>query len=143
MGWKIYNASLGRPQDEQLYNDVCLALDEAAQQKVQREKVRLKRALEAAFSGEPLGVFGEPIKVRVYPDWDEVLEALELDDIPLEPLVLSEEQSAALGELEGEEATIRVQLFGVRFIEPGFSLEGYADDDGAVILYVPGSNEEI
>jgi len=37
MGWKIYNASLGRPQEEQ------------------------------------------------------VLEALELDDIPLEPLVLSED----------------------------------------------------
>jgi hypothetical protein len=143
MGWKIYNASLGRPQDEQLYNGACLALDEAAQQKVQREKDRLKRALEAAYSGEPLGVFGEPIPVRVYPDWDEVLEALELDDIPLEPLVLSEEQSAALGELEGEEATIWVQLCSEGFADPGFSLEGYADDDEAVILYVPGPGEEL
>jgi len=27
MGWKIYNASLGRFQDEQLYNGACLALE--------------------------------------------------------------------------------------------------------------------
>ena len=143
MGWKIYNASLGRFQDEQLYSGACLALDEAAQEKAQREKTRLKRALEAAYSGEPLGVFGEPIKVRVYPDWDEVLEALELDDIPQEPLVLSEAQSAALGELEGEAATLWVQLCSEGFVDPGFSLEGCADEDGAVILYVPGPGEEI
>ena len=69
---------------------------------------RLKRALEAAYGGEP-------IRVRVYPDWEEVLEALELDDIPLEPLVLSEKQ---------EEATIWVQLCSEGFVDPGFSLEG-------------------
>jgi len=67
---------------------------------------RLKRALEAAYGGEP-------IRVRVYPDWEEVLEALELDDIPLEPLVLSEKQ---------EEATIWVQLCSEGFVDPGFSL---------------------
>ena len=58
----------------------------------------------------------------------------QLDDIPQEPLVLSEAQSAALGELEGEAATLWVQLC---------SLEGCADEDGAVILYVPGPGEEL
>lgn len=143
MGWKIYNASLGRPQDEQLYNAACLVLDEAAQQKVQREKARLKRALEAAYSGEPLGVFGEPIPVRVYPDWDEVLDTLELDDLPQKPLVLSDEQTAALEGLEGEMATLWVQLCSEGFVDPGFSFKGYANDDGAVILYLPEPGEEI
>ena len=67
----------------------------------------------------------------------------QLDDIPQEPLVLSEKQSAALEKLEGEEATIWVQLCSEGFVDPGFSLEGYADEDGAVILYVPGPGEEL
>ncbi len=143
MGWKIYNASLGRFQDEQLYNGACLVLDEAAQEKVQQEKARLKRAMEMVYNGEPLGVFGEPIPAQVYPDWDEVLEALELDDIPEEPLVLSEEQTAILKGLEGEAATIWVQLYSPGFVDPGFSFEGYANDDGAVLLYIPEPGEEI
>jgi len=48
----------------------------------------------------------------------------QLDDIPQEPLVLSEKQSAALEKLEGEEATIWVQLCSEGFVDPGFSLEG-------------------
>lgn len=143
MGWKIYNASLARSLDEQQSYGVCLALDEAAQQKVQREKTRLKRALEAAYSGEPLGVFGEPIPVRVYPDWDEVLEATGLEDVPLEPLILDEAQTDALERLEGEMATLWVQLTSEGFVDQGFSFEGYTNDDGAEILYLPEPGEEI
>jgi len=67
----------------------------------------------------------------------------QLDDIPQEPLVLNEKQSAALARLEGEPATLWVRLCGEGLANPGFSLEGYADEDGAVVLYIPGPGEEI
>lgn len=143
MGWKIYNASLGRALDEQLFSGVCLALDESAQEEVRQEKARLKRALEAAYSGEPLGVFGAPISTWVYSDWDQVLDAVELEDVPDKPVVLNDAQTAALKRLEGEKATLWVHLNSEGFVDEGFSFAGYTNNDGAQLLYLPESGEEL